>query len=99
MYSPPAYKAWQAEAAKHLKAIEAQAFDGPVLVDLYVELPRPKTTKLPHPKPDVDNFAKGILDAITKDGRFWSDDSQVQTLYITKAWGTEGRIQVSIKEL
>lgn len=101
MYSPPAYKAWQKEAAELLAKVDAPASPaaGPVLVDIHVELPRPKTTKLPHPKPDVDNFAKGILDAITKDGRFWADDSQVQTLYVTKLWGLEGRIMVTIRSL
>src|SRR3546814_6831543 len=27
--------------------------------------PRPKTTKLAVPKPDIDNYAKGALDALT----------------------------------
>jgi Holliday junction resolvase RusA-like endonuclease len=101
MYSPPAYKEWQKGAAAALQRVPGYDIPlaGPLQVDLRVELPRPKTTKLPHPKPDVDNFAKSVLDAITKDGRFWSDDSQVQTLTITKAWGTEGSIQVTIREL
>lgn len=98
-YSPKEYQEWQKEAARLLKTVAAEHFDGPVLVDIHVEATRPKTTKLAAPKADVDNFAKGVLDAITKDGRFWSDDSQVQTLYVTKAWGPAGAIQVTIKEL
>lgn len=88
MYSPPKYKAWQAEAAAALKTIPPQTFDGPVEVELLCRVPRPKTTKLFGPKPDVDNYAKGVLDAITKDGRFWKDDSQVQALTVAKAWTT-----------
>lgn len=100
VYSPKEYAAWQKDAGAALGAVASPYFfEGPVLVELLVELPRPKTTKLTAPKPDVDNFAKSVLDAITKDGRFWSDDTQVVTLYITKAWGLEGRIQVTIKEL
>jgi Holliday junction resolvase RusA-like endonuclease len=33
----------------------------------------------------VDNFAKGILDALTKGGA-WIDDTLVRTLLITKRW-------------
>jgi Holliday junction resolvase RusA-like endonuclease len=74
-------------------------FEGPVAVDIIVQAARPKTTKLPHPKPDVDNYAKGVLDALTQDGRFWLDDSQVQTLTVTKRWAETVGIAVQIKEL
>ena len=37
-------------------------------------------------KPDVDNMAKPILDALTESG-VWADDSQVCDLYITKRYG------------
>lgn len=90
MYSPKPYKDWQALAAKALK--KHQRADGPLAgplkVTVEVFVARPKTTKLPHPKPDVDNYAKAILDAITKDGRFWTDDSQVQRLIVGKSWTT-----------
>lgn len=49
---------------------------------------RPKTTKLSHPRGDVDNFVKGALDAATKAG-VWGDDTQVIALGVTKRW-TEG---------
>ncbi|EQB10397.1 hypothetical protein L284_17025 [Novosphingobium lindaniclasticum LE124] len=70
-------------------------------MSIVCEVAKPKTTKLAAPKPDVDNYAKGVLDAITKDGRFWSDDSQVVGLWVSKTW-TEGApgIHVAIsKEL
>ena len=31
-------------------------------------------------KPDIDNYAKFILDAITKTGNIWIDDNQVVEL-------------------
>jgi Holliday junction resolvase RusA-like endonuclease len=101
MYSPKPYKEWQAEAAKALKSIAwSSPTSGPVEVTIECLAARPKTTKLPHPKPDVDNYAKAILDAITKDGRFWTDDSQVQRLTVSKAWTTEAPlIRLTIKEL
>lgn len=97
-YSPKEYKDWQAGAAKALKSVEAPEtpFEGPVVVFLQVVAARPKTTKLPHPKPDVDNYAKAVLDALTQDGRFWSDDSQVQTLTVTKAWADQPFVYVLI---
>lgn len=96
MYSPKPYKEWQAEAAKALKLISEARFDGPVEVELLCVAERPKTTKLFGPKPDVDNYAKGVLDVVTKDGRFWGDDSQVQSLTVTKAW-TRGAPGIGLK--
>lgn len=88
-YSPKEYREWQDEAAAALASVTAFKVEGPCAVSIVCSAAKPKTTKLPHPKPDVDNYAKGVLDAITKDGRFWSDDSQVQTLSVTKRWTDE----------
>lgn len=100
VYSPKEYATWQKEAAALLKAVAAHYFEGPVAVELECQVTRPKTTKLAAPKPDVDNYAKAVLDAITKDGRFWSDDTQVVTLTATKAWTTGAPgILVTIRSL
>jgi len=104
MYSPKEYQLWQQEALDLLNAEffgeTGVAFEGPVEVTLLVSVSRPKTTKLSAPKPDVDNYAKAVLDAVTKDGRVWHDDTQVVTLSATKAWttGTPG-IHVTIRSL
>ena len=37
-------------------------------------------------KPDLDNLAKLVLDRITRNGRFWGDDAQVDMLAIGKEW-------------
>lgn len=90
MYSPKDYREYLDALGSALERVVAERFDGPVGVQVFCSSQRPKTTKLPAPKPDVDNYAKGVLDAITKDGRFWEDDSQVQFLQVSKAWGEPG---------
>ena len=44
----------------------------------------PKTTR-----PDLDNLTKSVLDALTESGLYFSDDSQVAALEMSKryAWG------------
>lgn len=59
---------------------------GAVRVDLMFLLPRPdRLMRVKDPegpvlcpcKPDVDNLAKAVLDAMTDTGRWWRDDGQV----------------------
>lgn len=51
----------------------------------------------PITKPDCDNYAKLILDAMN--GIFFSDDSQVISLNIEKYYSREPRVEVSIVEV
>jgi Holliday junction resolvase RusA-like endonuclease len=67
-----------------------EPFTGPCAVLVECASPRPKTTKLPAPRGDVDNFAKTYLDAITKTQRFWKDDTQVIALAVSKRWAEPG---------
>lgn len=92
-YSPAEYKTWQADAAKLLADIKAnvEPFDGVVEVTILAVAERPKTTKLLVPKPDVDNYAKGVLDAITYAEKFWRDDTQVADLIARKRWSRPDR--------
>lgn len=43
-------------------------------------------------KPDLDNLAKLVLDRITRNGRFWGDDAQVDMLAIGKEWSKAGEV-------
>ena len=94
-YSPKEYQEWQKEAARALKLVPPFPITGACRITILCCATRPKTTKLSAPKPDVDNYAKGVLDAITKDGRFWSDDSQVTWLTAGKEW-VDGPAQIYV---
>ncbi len=49
-------------------------------------------------KPDLDNLAKQLKDAMTR-LQFWHDDKQVVRLYCGKHYGEYGRWAVEVKEL
>ena len=88
---------------------------GPVTVRIVAYFPRPKShyrtgkhadmVKATAPrnhygKPDCDNVAKAILDALTPVG-IWRDDAQVHHLEVTKLWanGSSGAaIEIEYEE-
>lgn len=93
-----------AEQWKGLVALASREFrpdapvEGPVAVELRFFLPRPKArsrAKDPHgempctSKPDADNLAKAVLDALTQEG-WWRDDAQVVRLAVEKWWHAKG---------
>ena len=47
-------------------------------------------------KPDVDNIAKAVLDALN--GVIWVDDKQVVELTVKKYYGTSNEIQIEIED-
>jgi Holliday junction resolvase RusA-like endonuclease len=51
----------------------------------------------PTTKPDVDNYAKGIKDALN--GLVWRDDSQVVDLRVQKFYSKSPRVEVRVKEM
>jgi Holliday junction resolvase RusA-like endonuclease len=58
---------------------------------------KPKTSKLEYPKPDVDNYAKAVLDACN--ALVWIDDSQIIELEVHKSWSkADGYFTLTIKE-
>jgi Holliday junction resolvase RusA-like endonuclease len=91
-----AYTAWKAAAAAEARACwdGRPALDGPVQVHICAVLSPPKAARpmggaprrwAPR-KPDVDNVAKGVLDALT-DAGVWMDDAQVVALSVHRCWG------------
>lgn len=81
------YSTFYADCQRQLAVMKAQiratgSFD--VLLEFIIT--KPKTGKMSLPRGDVDNFAKGPMDAITKAEKIWKDDSQVEMLVVTKRY-------------
>lgn len=108
VYDPGSAKAWKAtiEAAVRPRL----PFGGPesaYKVSLIFVLKRPirlaraRNAWIPHTaKPDADNLAKAVLDAMTRAGA-WEDDSQVSSLRVMKYYGTAGErtgVMITIHE-
>lgn len=89
VYQPREYMVWKAELAENVRGVNdfpSVPLTSPLTVSVVARVEKPRTSKLPHPSPDVDNYVKGVLDAITDSGRFWADDKQVRDLRIVKRW-------------
>ena len=74
---------------------------GPVRVGITMEIQRPKSRKRGSywvtTKPDLDNAAKGLLDALN--GIFFHDDRQVSVLVATKTYSEESCTTVTVRLL
>ncbi len=89
-YYPAAYKKWKDTAVEALATIRPeQPFRGPLALEAWFTAARPKSTKLFAPKPDIDNYLKSLLDALTQSG-WWEDDTQVVTVLAWKRWTPTG---------
>lgn len=116
MYDSDAADAWKAAVDAQLVEIarthSLQPFSGRCSVILQFYFQRPKShlrtngmikehAPVPHTsKPDLDNLAKLVLDRITRNGRFWGDDAQVDMLAIGKEWAkapASGGVLVTIR--
>lgn len=84
---------------------------GPVAMDVKVYRPMPKSVSnslkkkekaekgllRPTTKPDVDNYVKGVKDALNH--LIYKDDSQVVDLKVSKFYSEEPRVEIKVKPL
>lgn len=100
VFDPGTAEAWKSAiasvAAEHRGAFPA----GPIKVAIRYAFPRPKAHRrkdgslkagiaVYHTgKPDADNAAKAVLDALTTLG-VWSDDAQVAQLWVSKRYADD----------
>lgn len=103
MYTPAEYRKWKSQVATEIASRPlGEPFEGPVQVWVRFAVPKPKTTILDHPKPDIDNYMKALFDAITEAGNVWKDDYQVaRIMEATKVWTDQehGGIMITIMPL
>jgi crossover junction endodeoxyribonuclease RusA len=102
VYDPGTAEGWKSAVAESAKDLAGGAIIHPLSVTLTFFMPRPKShyrtyggLKNSFPvfmhdrKPDADNLAKAVLDALTAI-RVWQDDDQVCELTIRKYWEQRG---------
>lgn len=83
-----AYKQKIAHAAR-VAGVKCIHQPNAVAITLAFFLPRPKKSGAePTRRPDIDNYAKAVLDAMN-DGLAWDDDSQVITLLAHKCYADD----------
>ncbi len=92
VFYPGRYSNWKSRANMMLGPVLASAgilrpWRGPLMLSVDFYVARPKTTQLDYPHPDIDNYVKSIMDALT--GLAWEDDRQVVALRATKNWNVE----------
>lgn len=89
-YNDPVYTKWKTEAARQLLQMPKPEQYDHVRLTCTFEVEQPKKTKLKVPKPDCDNYAKALMDSISQ-ANWWTDDSQVVSLEVRKAWAPKGK--------
>lgn len=82
---------WKTEAATFFTDSKISVGDSPVAVSILFVAPRPKSTKLPFLKADIDNCVKSVMDAATDAATVWTDDWQVADLTAKKRWSSDKR--------
>lgn len=89
-YYPKSYTNWIKASKPAVEAMPIVPLTGNVALVVEVNCVPPKKTDHTAPMGDVDNFAKGPMDLITKLGKSWKDDRQIVSLTVVKRWIAEG---------
>lgn len=101
VYDPGTANEWKQSVSEAFKPYHGHSYNQPLQVEIQLFMPRPKAhfgakgdvkplaPQFHTQKPDLDNAAKAILDAMT-DFQFWKDDSMVYRLEVSKDW-TDGK--------
>ena len=111
VYDPGTADGWKLLVRHEVsKAWDRVRIDGPVKLALKFNFPRPKShhrsngelkpaaPNVHTAKPDCDNAAKAVMDALTNLG-VWKDDSQVCALEVTKGYGFEPGCDIEISAI
>lgn len=99
-YTPKSTAAW--EDMIRYQALEhrpPRLLDGPIAVRATFYLARPKSRRgmWADRKPDWDNLAKAVTDAL--EGLFWANDSRLVDVQVRKMYGDPPRVEIEVEEL
>lgn len=107
-FDPPKSRAYKDYIKNNIERPK-EPFSCPMLFELNIYRPIPKSTSkkklqdmedgliLPEVKPDVDNYAKGVMDALS--GIVWEDDNHVCDLIVRKRYSKNPRIEFSVYDV
>lgn len=111
VFNPGTAEGWKSQIAQAAKDLRpAQPIGGAVRLNICFLMPRPKSQfkangvlrpdapTMHAKKPDIDNLAKAVMDALTVLG-FWTDDGQVCALGLEKRMSSEPGARIEIEEV
>ena len=106
MFYPPKYTKWKQEAERLIRQHVDATLNGPLTLSCAFSVAVPKSYSKADrkaayeggmwPRPDCDNYAKALMDAMTAAG-LWFDDSQVVSLHSCKRYAERDEIRVSVR--
>lgn len=88
-YHVPKYKKFLKDCVALLD--KGALHSGPLILSMTFYCKTPKKPANPFPVGDIDNYAKGLMDAMTK-ADVWEDDKQVIDLSANKVYSPDPRI-------
>lgn len=103
VYDPPQNQDWKHTIQGQLIADRPQApLSGPLMISLDFAMPKPKGASKKQlmwhvKKPDVDNLAKSVKDAMK--GIVFEDDSQVVRLEVKKAYADSPGVLIRVCQI
>lgn len=99
-YTPRDTVEYEKALAMHCRAQGASPRPNPCIVSMSCYWKRPKSVKPSQfftKRPDIDNLAKGCLDALN--GVCWVDDAQIVDLRVSKDYGEDDKVVIEVEYL
>ena len=99
-FTAPRQNKFKAEVTQSMRLLwDDKPWQGAISLSMIITIERPKSVKSnkrpwPAVKPDLDNFAKGILDC--GNGVIWEDDAQIVQLSLQKQYGPKPGVWIGV---
>jgi Holliday junction resolvase RusA-like endonuclease len=102
-HSPTKTIRWEERVAQEAQAVTKgmlSLMEGPLSVEIYFYLPKPKSARkyaLPDKRPDLDKLIRAVLDGMSK--IVYKDDGQVTDLSVSKRYGEKPMVDIAVSTL